>query len=157
MTSSNHKIEVLAGPERRRRWSTTEKVAIVRETYEIDATVSLVARRHGIAPNQLFSWRRLAAQGALTATAAEEEVVPASEYRALQNQVKELQRLLGKKTMEGEILKEALEIATGPKNVWLAPTASGILKTSPVCANVSGLRNYRYSGPRWSYRVYRSS
>ena len=30
-------------------------------------------------------------------------------------QVKELQRLLGKKTMEGEILKEALEIATGPK------------------------------------------
>jgi transposase len=54
-------------------------------------------------------------QGALTATASEEDVVPASEYRFLQNQVKELQRLLGKKTMEGEILKEALEIATGPK------------------------------------------
>ena len=60
-------------------------------------------------------WYKLATQGALTATAAEEDVVPASEYRALQNQVKELQRLLGKKTMEGEILKEALEIATGPK------------------------------------------
>lgn len=115
MTSSNHKIEVLTGPERRRRWSTAEKLALVRETYEVGATVSLVARRHGIAPNQLFGWRRLAAQGALTATAAEEEVVPASEYRALQNQVKELQRLLGKKTMEGEILKEALEIATGSK------------------------------------------
>ncbi len=115
MTSSNNKIEVLSGPERRRRWGTAEKLAIVRETYEADATVSLVARRHGIAPNQLFGWRRLAAQGALTATAAEEEVVPASEYRALQNQVKELQRLLGKKTMEGEILKEALEIATGSK------------------------------------------
>jgi transposase len=63
----------------------------------------------------LFTWRKLATQGALTATAAEEEVVPASEYRVLQNHVKELQRLLGKKTMEGEILKEALEIATGPK------------------------------------------
>lgn len=50
----------------------------------------------------------------LTATAVEEDIVPASEYRALQNQVKELQRLLGKKTMEGEILKEALEIAVGP-------------------------------------------
>ena len=62
---------------------------------------------------------RLASQGALTATAAEEEVVPASEYRALQNQVKELQRLLGKKTMEGEILKEALEIATGSKKQML--------------------------------------
>lgn len=52
---------------------------------------------------------------ATTATAAEEEVVPASEYRALQAQVKELQRLLGKKTMESEILKEALEIAGSPK------------------------------------------
>ncbi|GLR49924.1 hypothetical protein GCM10007923_11290 [Shinella yambaruensis] len=74
---------------------------------------------HGIQPNQLFAWRKLASQGALTATAAEEEVVPASEYRALQNQVKELQRLLGKKTMEGEILKEALEIATGSKKQML--------------------------------------
>ena len=115
MTSHSPKIEVLSGPERRRRWSTTEKLAIIQETYEPDATVSIVARRYGIQPNQLFTWRKLATQGALTATAAEEDVVPASEYRALQNQVKELQRLLGKKTMEGEILKEALEIATGPK------------------------------------------
>ena len=55
----------------------------------------------------------------MVATAAEEEVVPASEYRALQAQEKELQRLLGKKTMEGEILKEALEIASGPKKRML--------------------------------------
>ncbi|KWV54920.1 transposase [Rhizobium altiplani] len=115
MSSHNPKIEVLSGPERRRRWSTAEKLAIDQETYEPDVTVSIVARRHGIQPNQLFNWRKLAAQGALTATASQEEVVPASEYRALQNQVKELQRLLGKKTMEGEILKEALEIAAGPK------------------------------------------
>lgn len=114
MTSHIPKIEVLSGPERRRRWSTAEKLAIVQETYEPDVTVSIVARRHGIQPNQLFAWRKLAAQGALTATASQEEVVPASEYRALQNQVKELQRLLGKKTMEGEILK-ALEIASGSK------------------------------------------
>ena len=115
MTSHNSKIEVLSGPERRRRWTTAEKVSIVQETYEADATVTIVARRHGIQPNQLFTWRKLAAQGALVATAAEEDVVPASEYRALQNQVRELQRLLGKKTMEGEILKDALEIATGSK------------------------------------------
>ena len=43
----------------------------------------------------------------------------ASEYRSLQNQVRELQRLLGKKTLEAEILKEALEIATGPKKQLL--------------------------------------
>lgn len=45
--------------------------------------------------------------------------MPASEYRALQNQVRELQRLLGKKTMESEILMEALEIAGGPKKQML--------------------------------------
>jgi len=73
MTSSNFKMEVLSGPERRRRWSTAAKLAIIQETYEADATVSIVARRHGIQPNQLFAWRKLASQGALTATAAEEE------------------------------------------------------------------------------------
>src|SRR5437764_10697946 len=63
-------------------------------------SVSLVARQHGIAPNQLFTWRLLYAEGALSAVGAGEEVVPASEYRALQHQVGELQRLLGKKTLE---------------------------------------------------------
>lgn len=115
MTGHNPKSEVLAGPERRRRWAPAEKLAMVAETYEPGVTVSLVARRHGVAPNQLFSWRRLAAQGALTAAGNEEEVVPASDYRALQNQVRELQRLLGKKTLEAEILKEALEVSAGSK------------------------------------------
>ena len=69
MTGNNAKSEVLLGPERRRRWAAAEKIAIVAETYESDVTVSLVARRHGVAPNQVFSWRRLAAQGALTAVA----------------------------------------------------------------------------------------
>jgi len=78
--------------------------------------VSLVARRHGVAPNQLFTRRRLVAQGALTAAGSGEEVVPASDYRTLQSQVRELHRLLGKKTLEAEILKEALEHAAGSKN-----------------------------------------
>ncbi len=55
MTSHMPKIEVLSGPERRRRWSTAEKLAIGQETYEPDVTVSIVARRHGIQPNQLFA------------------------------------------------------------------------------------------------------
>ena len=115
MTGNIPKSEVLSGPERRRRRTPAEKLAIVAETYEPGVTVSLVARRHGIAPNQLFLWRRLASQGALTATQSEEAVVPASEYRSLQSQVRELQRLLGKKALEAEILKEALEVAAGSK------------------------------------------
>ena len=60
-TSNNGNDEILSGPEHRRRWSPVEKLALVQETYEPDMTVSLVARRHGIAPNQLFLWRKLAA------------------------------------------------------------------------------------------------
>ena len=52
-----------------------------------------------------------------------EEVVPASDYRVLESQVRELQRLLGKKALEAEILKEALEHATGSKKqLRLAPS-----------------------------------
>ena len=86
------------------------------ETFEPGMTVSLVARRHGVAPDQLFTWRRLVALGGLAAAGSGEEVVPASDYRTLQNQVRELHRLLGKKTLQAEILKEALEHATGSKN-----------------------------------------
>jgi len=79
--------------------------------------------------DKLFAWRRLVEQGALTAAGHEEEVVPASDYRALQAQVKELQRLLGKKTLEAEILKEALEVTAGSKKHLLRslslPKASG--------------------------------
>jgi transposase len=50
---------------------------------------------------------------------AGEEVVPASEYRALQHQVRELQRLLGKKTLKNEILREALDLVRPKK-----PTAA---------------------------------
>jgi transposase len=94
---------------------------MVEETFEPGMTVSLVARRHGVAPNQLFTWRRLVAQGGLTAAGSGGEVVPASDYRALQNQIRELHRLLGKKTLEAEILKEALEHATGSKKQLRLP------------------------------------
>ena len=45
--------------------------------------------------------------------------MPASEYRAAHQQVRELQRLLGKKTLENEILREALERVTAPKKLPL--------------------------------------
>ena len=76
--------EVLGGVQRRRRWTPEEKLRMVEETFLPGNSVSRVARMHGVAPNQLFSWRRQAASGALTATRAGGEVVPASEYRALE-------------------------------------------------------------------------
>ena len=62
--------------------------------------VSLVAREHRVAPSLLFRSRKLASEGALQAVGADEAVVPASEVKVLQHQVRELQRLLGKKTLD---------------------------------------------------------
>src|SRR5262245_45078631 len=63
MTNSTNRIEIITSVQRRRRWTAPEKVRMVEETFEPGMTVSLVARRHGVAPNQLFTWRRLVAQG----------------------------------------------------------------------------------------------
>jgi len=58
------KIEVL-GTERRRRWSFQDKLRIVEETMQPGGKVSEVARRHGLAPSVVFTWRRLAREGRL--------------------------------------------------------------------------------------------
>ncbi|EOC2844775.1 IS3 family transposase [Escherichia coli] len=107
-------IDVL-GPEKRRRRTTQEKIAIVQQSFEPGMTVSLVARQHGVTASQLFLWRKQYQEGSLTAVAAGEQVVPASELAAAMKQIKELQRLLGKKTMENELLKEAVEYGRGKK------------------------------------------
>ena len=54
------RIEVFTGAGRRRSWSADEKAAIVAESYGSGETVCGVARRHGLTPQQLFTWRRLA-------------------------------------------------------------------------------------------------
>ena len=51
MTGKIENVEVITSVQRRRRWSAEEKAAIVQETYATGMSVSLVARRHGIAPN----------------------------------------------------------------------------------------------------------
>jgi transposase len=68
MSISEHKhmpepvrrIEVFTGAGRRRSWSGEEKAAIIAESYDASETVCAVARRHGLTPQQLFAWRRLA-------------------------------------------------------------------------------------------------
>lgn len=52
------RIEVFTGAGRRRTWSPAEKARIVAESLAPGATVCGVARRYGLAPQQLFGWRR---------------------------------------------------------------------------------------------------
>jgi transposase len=73
MSISEHKhmpepvrrIEVFTGAGRRRSWSAAEKAAIIAESYGAGETVCAVARRHGLTPQQLFAWRRLARGSAM--------------------------------------------------------------------------------------------
>ena len=52
------RIEVISGTGRRRKWSRRRKESIVLETLEEGASVSEVARRHGVDVSQVFKWRR---------------------------------------------------------------------------------------------------
>ena len=54
------RLEVFTGAGRRPNWSADEKAAIVAESDAPGRTVCGVARRHGLTPAQLFTWRRLA-------------------------------------------------------------------------------------------------
>ena len=104
-------IDVL-GPEKRRRRTTQEKIAIVQQSFEPGMTVSLVARQHGVAASQLFLWRKQYQEGSLTAVTAGEQVVPASELAAAMKQIKEL-------------LKEAVEYGRAKKWIAHAPLLPG--------------------------------
>ena len=62
-------------------------------------------------------------EGGHEAVRADDEVVPASDVRRLEERVRELERLLGRKTLEVEILKEALELARAKKAISLSSSA----------------------------------
>ena len=57
-------VTVLSGPERRRRWSLSEKARIVEESFAPGAVVTAVAQRYDVHPNLLHLWRRQAKSAA---------------------------------------------------------------------------------------------
>jgi transposase len=56
--SEVRRIELITGTGRRRRWSSEDKAGIVVESLADGVSVSEVARRYGLSPQQLFAWRR---------------------------------------------------------------------------------------------------
>jgi len=116
------RVEVITSVQRRRRWTTAEKVRLVEEAMQPGSSVSFVARRYGLSPSLLFRWKRRMVEGGHEAVQADEDVVAVSRARDLERRVRDLERLLGRKTMEVEILKEALDLARAKKP--LSPLAS---------------------------------
>lgn len=119
---SSEKKETQAGAEKSRRLYTAEqKAALLDEADRPGESIALVARRHGVSASVMFRWRQVREQGAAIGLKADEQVVPASEMKAARLKIRELQRLLGKKTEENEILHEALEIAREKKLISRLP------------------------------------
>src|SRR4051812_32822341 len=77
MPERARRLEVFTGVGRRRNWPADEKAAIVAESYAPGKTVCGVARRHGLTPAQLFTWRRLACRARLSVKGPPALVVPA--------------------------------------------------------------------------------
>ena len=123
MTISNtiDSIAIIQSTQRGNRWAAIEKQQIVQETYQPGATVSYIARKHGIPLSQLFYWRKMMESGALTSIKSEEEVVPVSEVNDLKRRIKQLERVLGQKTLDIEILREAVKIGREKKLISRQP------------------------------------
>lgn len=66
------RAEVLGRVERRRRFSVEQKLAVLAEAMAPGASISQVARRHGLVPAQVFKWRRLAELGIIGVPGASE-------------------------------------------------------------------------------------
>jgi len=70
------RVEVLGGPERRRRWRFEDKARLVAQTFEPGVSVCAVARRNGLAPGLLFTWRRQAREERLGGSEPTPPLVP---------------------------------------------------------------------------------
>src|SRR5437660_600475 len=75
--------EILTQPERRRRWTSEQKLALVGETLRPGASMTQIARRYGISTGLLYTWRRLAQNGelSLASTAPMPRFVPVESVR----------------------------------------------------------------------------
>ena len=118
-------VEVVTSVQRRRRWTPEQKLEIVKQTNEPGSSVSMVARQFGISAAQLFQWRKAYLQGSLMAVGANETVVPASELQDAMRRIKQLEGALGRKTLENEILKEAVDFAKAKKWIARSPVLPG--------------------------------
>lgn len=121
MSSSADRVEVFAGIQRRRRYTVDQKLAVLAEAAVPGMTISYVARRHGISPSLIFGWRRRMTEGGKEAVRADDAVVASAEVRALQKRIRELERVLGRKTLENEMLREAIKVAHEKKLISRLP------------------------------------
>ena len=72
-------------------------------------------------------------EGSLVAVGANESVVPASDLQNAKRRIKQLEGALGRKTLENEILKEAVDFPKAKKWVARSPVLLGDVQKG-LCA-----------------------
>jgi transposase len=122
MSDDYRRIEVITGSARRRHWSTREKLQMIEASALPGESISSVARRHGVAANLLYRWRRLMTEGGAVAVDADadDQVTSNQDVRKLEERVRELERLLGRKTIGVEILRAPLTKSQSKKQTLLS-------------------------------------
>jgi len=95
------------GSDGRRLFSAEFKQEAVRRMTGGEITIAELSRELSISPTLLQHWKHRVSGGARVAVTANEDVVPVSELTAAVQRIKELERALGRKTMEVEILQAA--------------------------------------------------
>ena len=108
-----------------------------------------MARRNGVAPNLLYRWRRLMLEGGAVAVSNDDEVTSNRAVRPLEEWIRELERQLGRKTLEAEVLKEALDKARPRKPTWLVPSPVKVgADEGGGCCSRGGLASTSMTGSR---------
>jgi transposase len=91
------------GRPTRRQFTAEQKLTVVQELARGEKTLTALAREHGVDHTTIYRWREQVRTGALDALAGK-RTDPDAEA---QHRIRELERALGRKTMELEILGEA--------------------------------------------------
>lgn len=105
----------------RRRFTAEQKMVLVQATYEPGARVVEVARKHNVGVSTLIKWRKYALEGGLMSVKDDNPGISASEAKKLKKENKRLQQLLGKQSLQIELLKEAIEIGREKKLISRQP------------------------------------
>ena len=122
MSKPARRIEVFTGAGRRREWSAEQKAAILAESYAGTSSVCDVARRHGLTPTQLFTWRRTARDQAAAVANQNPEFVPAM----IEPSPKEEEAWVEAEPLIGFDLDGA--------SVWICPGADAAMVTAIIRA-----------------------
>ncbi len=101
--------EIARGADGRRLFTPEFKKQQIDRVLRGELTVAELTRELDVSPSVVHKWKRLFEQGSTAAMRANEDVVPARLLKEAEVKIRELERALGRKTMEVEILQAAQE------------------------------------------------